>query len=356
MHPFESTSLRELLRVDACGLYCPAGDFYIDPWRPVGCAVITHGHSDHARGGSQRYWAEASNERILRSRLGSDISLELKEYGERWKLGQAWVSLHPAGHILGSSQVRIEVAGSVAVVSGDFKRQPDPTCVPFEVVPCDLFVTESTFGLPAFRWPHPQSVLDAIHRWWRENQQAGRASLLFAYALGKAQRLLAGLDTSIGPICLHGAVHGPTQIYRKEGISLAETFTVAEAPKGIDWARCLVLAVPSAQKSPWIRRFGDHSTAMASGWMAIRGTRRRRSVDRGFVFSDHVDWPDLLRTVKETGASTVWVTHGFSSIVARYLQESGWHSVPLETQFQGESDDTEDGGENPDHEDGGIAS
>jgi putative mRNA 3-end processing factor len=268
------------------------------------------------------------------------------------------VSLHPAGHLLGSAQIRIEVAGRVAVVSGDYKRQPDPTCVPFEVVPCDLFVTESTFGLPVFRWPSPESVFDSIHRWWRENQAAGRTSLMMAYALGKSQRLLAGLDASIGPICLHGAVHGPTQLYRNQGVSLPETFTVSEAAKDFDWSRCLVLAVPSAQGTPWLRRFGEVSTAMASGWMAIRGTRRRRAVDRGFVMSDHVDWPSLLQTVKETSATTVWVTHGFSNVVARYLREHGLSpgntldASPLETQFQGDAEDSEEISSSPEDETG----
>lgn len=349
---------RDLLRLENAGLYCPAGDFFVDPWRPVDTAIVTHGHSDHARSGSKRYFAEASSEAILRSRLGKEIYLETKGYGERWKLGKAWISLHPAGHLLGSAQVRIEVAGRVAVVSGDYKRQPDPTCVPFEVVPCDLFVTESTFGLPVFRWPSPQSVFDAIHRWWRENQSAGRTSLLMAYALGKSQRLLAGLDPSVGPIYVHGAVHGPTQLYRDQRISLPETLTVSNAPKDIEWSQCLVLAVPSAQGTPWLRRFGEVSTAMASGWMAIRGTRRRRAVDRGFVISDHVDWPGLLQTVNETGASTVWVTHGFSNVVARYLREQGFSpgntldASPLETQFQGDEEEPEDSLPSPEAETG----
>lgn len=347
---------RDLLRLEPAGLYCPAGDFFVDPWRPVDTAILTHGHSDHARFGSKRYFAEVSSESILRSRLGKEIDLAPKEYGERWKLGNAWVSLHPAGHLLGSAQVRIEVSGRVAVVSGDYKRQSDPTCVPFEVVPCDLFVTESTFGLPVFRWPSPDLVFDSIHRWWRENQTAGRTSLLLAYALGKSQRLLAGLDASIGPICLHGAVHGPTQLYRNQGISLPETITVSEASKDFDWSRALVLAVPSAQGTPWLRRFGEVSTAMASGWMAIRGTRRRRAVDRGFVMSDHVDWPSLLQTVKETCATTVWVTHGFSNVVARYLREQGLYpgntldASPLETQFQGDAEDAEENPSTPEDE------
>jgi putative mRNA 3-end processing factor len=332
---------RKILRLTEYGLYCSAGDFFIDPWRPTRCAIITHGHSDHARSGSSRYLSHRSGEAILRSRLGSDIEFDPVEYGEKRKFGDAWVSLHPAGHILGSSQVRVEVGGATAVVTGDYKRQADSTCEPFEVVECDLLITESTFGLPVFRWPKTEMVMAEIHRWWRSNQKAGKASVLLAYALGKSQRLLSGLDASIGPIILHGAVKGPTMIYRDQGYSLPEFTTVHDLPNKTDWSQSLVLAVPGAQGTPWLRRFGDVSIAMASGWMAVRGTRRRRSVDRGFVISDHVDWPDLLQTIEQSKARIVWVTHGFSEIVARYLTELGLEAEPLSTQFRGESGEEE---------------
>ncbi len=252
--------------------------------QPVERAVLTHGHSDHTRAGSRQYYACRAGEEIVRSRLGPDVWLTCFDYRQPWSIGEVVVSFHPAGHILGSAQVRIEHCGQVAVVSGDYKRQPDPTCEPFEVVPCDLFVTESTFGLPVFRWPQPSLVFEAIHEWWRKNQMNGKTSLLMAYALGKSQRLLAGLDPSLGPIYLHGAVSGPTEVYRRVGIDLPPTQWVSEAPARIDWSSALVLAVPSVNGSPWMRRFGEVSTAMASGWMAIRGTRRRRAIDRGLYF------------------------------------------------------------------------
>ena len=327
------------------GLFCPSGDFFVDPPSSVGTAVLTHAHSDHARVGSQRYIAHRASEGILRSRLGADIHLDLYEYGERIQLGKAWVSLHPAGHVLGASQVRIETptrhGGShVAVISGDYKRQSDNTCTDFEVVECDHFVTESTFGLPAFHWPDTSSEVDRIHRWWKSNQDQGRASLLMAYALGKSQRLLSLLDATQGPIFIHGALQAPTECYRSEGVELPRTQLVREAPQDMDWSRAIILAVPSANGTPWVRRFGKVSTAIASGWMAIRGPRRRRSVDRGFVISDHVDWPALLMTVEQTTAKTIWITHGFADIVARYLSEQGYDATPLRTQFEGEVDDS----------------
>jgi putative mRNA 3-end processing factor len=268
--------------------------------------------------------------------LGSNIELVAVDYRKPWKLGGAWISFHPSGHILGASQVRIEVGGKVAVISGDYKRQLDPTCESFEVVECDLLVTESTFGLPVFQWPSTSETFESMNDWWRKNQTLGKTSLLLAYAVGKSQRLLAGLDTSIGPIYLHGAVDLPTQLYRSEGVKLPETRAVHDAPKDNDWSQCMVLATPSAQGTPWLRRFGSLSIGMASGWMAIRGTRRRQTIDRGFVVSDHADWPDLIRTINDSKASTVWVTHGFADIFARFLNEKGIDARPLSTRFVGE--------------------
>jgi putative mRNA 3-end processing factor len=333
-------SFADLLSLTKNGLYCPVGDFYVDPWQGVERAVITHAHADHSRFGSRQYHATAGSEPVMRARLGQQINVQTHAFEESFRIGGATVSLHPAGHIFGSAQVRIEAEGVVAVVTGDYKRQPDPTCRPFDVVECDLLVTESTFGLPAFRWPDPDVVFDEINTWWQSNQAVGKASVLCAYALGKSQRLLSGLDPSIGPIYLHGAQKIPTEIYRQSGVELPETCLVGDAPDDIDWSQCLIVAVPSAQGTPWMRRFGKVSVAMASGWMAIRGTRRRRAMDRGFVISDHVDWPDMLRTIHESQATEVWVTHGFSDITARYLSDQGLVAKPLTTQFVGESADT----------------
>jgi putative mRNA 3-end processing factor len=326
-----------LLTLTEHGLYCPAGDFYVDPWRPVRRAVITHAHSDHARWGSQSYLSSTGNADFLKLRLGPTIDLQTLAMGESLRVKDAQVSLHPAGHIRGSCMVRVEHQGQVALVTGDFKRDLDPTCEAFEPVPCDLIVTESTFGLPVFRWRETAIVAADINAWWCKNRSERRTSVLFAYALGKAQRLLASIDASIGPIYLHGALVNPTSLYRDQGCPLPDCRPVSEAPAGTRWHEALVIAVPSAAGSPWLRRFGEISTAMASGWMAIRGNRRRRALDRGFVLSDHADWDGLLRTVRECGAEHVWVTHGFAPILARYLSEQGVDAAPLSTAFQGET-------------------
>jgi putative mRNA 3-end processing factor len=248
------------------------------------------------------------------------------------------VSLHPAGHILGSAQVRLEHRGEVWVVSGDYKTDPDPTCTPYESVRCHTFVTESTFGLPIYRWPPQAEVLHDVNRWWRANQEAGRTTLLYGYALGKAQRLLAGLDPSIGPILTHGAVERMTAAYRAGGVQLPPT-THAAAMDRADRGRAIVIAPPSADGSTWVRRFGEHSTGFASGWMLVRGTRRRRSLDRGFPLSDHVDWPSLMGAIDATGAERIWVTHGFTATVVRWLREQGRDAIAVETRFEGERAD-----------------
>jgi len=311
----------ELLEWTDKGFYCAAGDFYVDPLRPVDRAVVTHCHSDHARPGSRHYLAASEGEAVLRLRVGEDASIQTLSYGERLRLGSVTVSLHPAGHILGSAQVRIAWRDQVWVVSGDYKTEPDPTCTPFEPVRCDVFVSESTFGLPIYQWPEPASVYREINEWWRLNQAAGRTSVLFAYAVGKAQRVLAGVDSGIGPLFVHGAMTELTEAYRRAGIELPPVSPVATAAAGVEWSQALVLAPPSAGGSPWMRRFGDLSSGFVSGWMLVRGVRRRRSIDRGFVLSDHADWPGLLSAVETTGASRVLLNHGYAAQVARFLRE-----------------------------------
>jgi putative mRNA 3-end processing factor len=330
-----------LLTLTDCGLYCPEGEFTIDPWKPVERAIITHAHSDHARWGMKRYLCANDGAGVLRLRVGEEARIDTLDYGRQVRLNGVTVSFHPAGHILGSAQVRIERDGEVWVVSGDYKTEPDPTCKPFELVPCHTFVTESTFGLPIYRWLPQATVFDQIHAWWRGNQAAGKASVLEGYALGKAQRVLAGLDAGVGPIFVHGAVKTMTDAYRREGVKLPEVQIVGQAPRRFDWSRAIIVAPPGAHATPWGRKFGDQSTAFLSGWMRIRGTRRRRAVDRGFVMSDHVDWPALLSTIDATGAQSVWVTHGYSTVVARYLQEKGLDARVLPTRWEGEMDEAD---------------
>jgi putative mRNA 3-end processing factor len=330
-----------LLALTDRGLYCEAGDFYIDPWEPVDRAVVTHAHGDHASWGSRAYLTSETGLAVLRARLQPDATIRGVPYREPISLNGVTVSLHPAGHILGSAQVRIGHRGEVWVVSGDYKTDPDPTCTPFEPVRCHTFVTESTFGLPIYRWAPQAEVFDEINRWWRGNAAAGKTSLLFGYTLGKAQRLIAGLDPGIGPILTHGAVERMTRAYRETGVPLPPTTyagTVTQKRRA-DAKGAIVIAPPHASGSPWLRRFAPYSTGFASGWMLVRGARRRRSLDRGFALSDHVDWPSLLAAVEGSGAGEVWVTHGFTGPVVRWLTERGIDARAVQTRFEGERDD-----------------
>jgi putative mRNA 3-end processing factor len=313
------------------GLYCVPGQFYIDPWRPVDRAVITHAHGDHARYGHRHYLAAASGVNILKSRLG-EIHIDGLEYGQRIEHNGVTLSLHPAGHVLGSAQVRMEYRGEVWVASGDYKVEPDRTCTPFEPVRCDTFITESTFGLPIYRWEPQQAIFDDINRWWRRNAGQGRPSVVFAYAFGKAQRILSGLDAGTGPIVCHGAVAPLNRVYREAGILLPETRMVTDVDKAA-LKSALVIAPPSAAGSPWMKRFGDYSDSFASGWMQLRGARRRRGVDRGFVLSDHADWPGLMSAIRATEAGRVIVTHGAIPVMVRWLRQLGLDAAGFDTEY-----------------------
>jgi putative mRNA 3-end processing factor len=305
--------MTEILELRENGLYCPEGDFYIDPWGVVERAVITHAHADRAVPGSRAYLAAQPGERLLRD-LGGTI--QSVGYGERIAMDGVTVSLHPAGHILGSAQVRIEHSGEVWVVSGDFKLAPDPTCAPFELLSCHTLVTEAAFALPIFRWPEPAEAIAGIQEWWRANEAAGKASVLYAHSPGMAQRLLAAL----GPVALHEEVERSCALYRAVGVDLPQPQPGAT----------LTIAAPD-----WKRTAGRISTAMAAGWMRIRGTRRRRSLDRGFVLSDHADWSGLLRVIDETGAASVWVASGYRGPLVRWLQEHGRQARAVETRWEG---------------------
>ena len=335
------------------GLYCPPGDFYIDPWRPVDRAVITHAHSDHARPGHRHYLASAPSAGVLRARLG-DITLQTLAYDEVVDHHGVRLSLHPAGHVLGSAQVRLEHGGQVWVASGDYfvsgAGDENLSCAPFEPVRCDCFITESTFGLPVYRWAAQREVYAEIDAWWRANAAAGRASLLMGYSFGKAQRILAGVDAGIGPIVVHGAVEVLNEAYRAAGVALPPTHAAPDLDKAA-LARALVVAPPSVQGSPWTKRFGDYSDAFASGWMQLRGARRRRAVDRGFVLSDHADWPGLQCAIAATGAGRVIVTHGYEAIMVRWLQEQGLQASAFQTEYDDERGDVQkpDGETTADH-------
>ena len=331
--------MKTLIQPTPRGHYCPEGDFYIDPWRPVRRAVITHAHADHARAGSRSYLCAQEGRALLQARLGPEARIEALPYGASVNRHGLTLSLHPAGHIRGSAQVRIERQGHVTVVSGDYKTAPDPTCTPLDPQRCHTFISESTFGLPIFKWPSPEAILAAINAWWRENGKQGLTSILFAYALGKAQRILAGLDHTIGPILAHGAVEKINRIYRQAGVALPETRYVGDVEDRTLLRGALVIAPPSADQPAWMRRFPKRSRAVASGWMRIRGHRRRRAVDRGFVISDHSDWDGLVATIEASGAESVGITHGYTVEMVRWLQEKG---LDAETIPESDRDGTDD--------------
>ncbi|MFM1814733.1 MAG: hypothetical protein RLZ98_1428 [Pseudomonadota bacterium] len=319
------------------GIYCPAGDFFIDPWRPVDRALITHGHADHARPGHASYLCTSEAAPVLRHRLGN-ILLDTIGYSEILTIGGVKVSFHPAGHIPGSAQIRIEKSGEIWVVSGDYKLQDDRISQPFEPVRCHTFISECTFGLPVFKWRPQTDVIADMETWWRENQAAGRLSVIGAYALGKAQRIIANVSANIGPLYMHAAIDNVNRQLPalQPKLSAARLLTPEISPG--DLAGALIVVPPAAMDAANLKRFGDVSTAFASGWMALRGIRRRRSIDRGFVLSDHADWPALGEAIRATGAERVYVTHGYTQVYCRWLVEQGYDARVVTTGYEGDED------------------
>ncbi|MEM9575943.1 MAG: ligase-associated DNA damage response exonuclease [Pseudomonadota bacterium] len=322
------------------GIYCAAGDFFIDPWRPVDRALITHGHADHARPGHGRYLATHAALPIMHHRLGQ-IEAQGAHYGEVIRIGDADVSFHPAGHVPGSAQIKVAAGGEVWVASGDYKIEDDGLSEPFEPQQCHHFITESTFGLPIFRWKSQDHIANEVNAWWRACADAGKTAFLGAYSLGKAQRLLRMLEPDIGPILTHGAIEGSNRVMRQQGIALPDTTQLTKDTDPKQHRGALVLAPPSALGSTWAKRFRPAESAFASGWMQLRGIRRRRAGDRGFVISDHADWPGLLAAIKETGAENIYVTHGYTDIFARYLCENGRNAQTVPTEFGSDDDESE---------------
>jgi putative mRNA 3-end processing factor len=336
---------QDLLLFTDRGIYCPRGKFYIDPWLPVDKAIITHAHGDHAYRGHHAYLSHHNSIPILNYRLGkSGGSFYSLEYGEPLFINGVKVSLHPAGHIVGSAQIRLEYGGQVWVVSGDYKLEKDGISTPFEPVKCDVFITESTFGLPCFWWEKQELIFGEINEWWRQNRAQGITSVLLGYALGKTQRLLKGLDPSIGPIYAHGSVWNMTELFRQLGIALPPMGkTTAAIPKQ-ELIGSMILAPPSTAQSAWMNRFFPYRIGYASGWMSLRGIRRRRGADKGFILSDHADWPGLQQAVQETGASRIIVMHGFTAPFARWLSEQGYRAEEAYTAY-GDDEDLDMGGE-----------
>lgn len=321
------------------GLYCRQGDFYIDPWKPVNKAIITHAHSDHARVGSDHYMCHKDSLPLLKLRLGEN-SYHAVEWNETVHLNGVKVSLHPAGHIIGSSQIRVEKDGEVWVISGDYKLENDGLSGQFEPVKCDVFITESTFGLPIYHWKSQQEIFLQIQDWILNNHEAGKTSILMAYSLGKAQRLLACAEATGLPVFLHGAVDNVHQALVNAGWKLPTVQRVVpDMPKDL-FKGNIVIAPGSADNSPWIKRFAPYSVGVCSGWMQVRGNVRRRNADAGFALSDHADWNGLLKAISATEAKRVYVTHGFQAALSRYLNEKGIEAAEIKTEF-GQEEETE---------------
>ncbi len=322
------------------GIYCAAGDFYIDPWQPVERAVITHAHSDHARWGNRHYLCHQDSVPLLRLRLGADISVQGLPYGETIRYNGVTISLHPAGHIIGSAQVRVQHSNEVWVVSGDYKVENDGLSGQFEPVACQVFITESTFGLPIYNWQPQAIIFSSIREWIAENQRAGKNSILLAYSLGKAQRLLYNLKDASMRFLAHGAIAIPHEVLLAKGYPLPPLERITPDTPKADLKDSLIIAPPSAAGTPWMRKFNPYALGICSGWMQVRGHMRRRNADAGFALSDHADWSGLLQSVKATGAEKVFTTHGFSSAFARYLTENGIPATEVKTEFGNEDEES----------------
>lgn len=328
--------MTSLLSFTDRGIWCERADVYIDPWKGVDRAIITHAHSDHARSGSKRYLAHPITKQLMHARIGQDLAIDTLQLGQPGTFNGVKFSFHPAGHIPGSVQVRVEYKGEVWVATGDFKRQLDGISEPFETVACHTFITECTFGLPIYRWKEPGAVFDEINAWWRGNAEAGVCSIISAYSLGKAQRVIKGVDNSIGPILVHGAVANMNEVLQQCDLELPAWELVTKDTPKERFRNALVVTPGSAIGTPWTSKMRPYSTAMASGWMQLRGWRRRGNLDTGFVLSDHADWPALLQTVKETGAHRIIATHGYTDLFSQYLRSVGYDATVESTEFGGD--------------------
>lgn len=324
-----------LLVHTALGLYCPKADVYLDPWKPVKKAILSHGHADHARWGSSSYLCTPTAAPVIKYRLG-DINLETLPFGEEKLINGVSFSFHPAGHILGSAQIKVSYKGEMVVFSGDYKTANDGFSEAFEPVKCHTFITESTFGLPVYHWQDQKWVFNEMEEWCKNNRNNGQLSILYGYSLGKAQRILQGLPESVGPIFTHSTIEAVLNVMRNQGVSLKNTIPVNEHLTRADLLSGLIIAPPAVQNSNWLKKFEPIRNGVVSGWMALRGARRRRNADKGFVLSDHADWEGLNEAISLTGAENVFVTHGYTDILSKWLIDKGLNAHPLETNFEGD--------------------
>jgi putative mRNA 3-end processing factor len=324
-----------LLVHTALGLYCPKADVYLDPWKPVKKAILSHGHADHARWGSSSYLCTPTAAPVIKYRLG-EINLQTLPFGEEKLINGVSFSFHPAGHILGSAQIKVSYKGEIVVFSGDYKTANDGFSEAFEPVKCHTFITESTFGLPVYHWQDQKWVFNEMEEWCKNNRNNHHLSILYGYSLGKAQRILQGLPESVGPIFTHSTIEAVLNVMRNQGVSLKNTIPVNEHLTRADLLSGVIIAPPAVQNSNWLKKFEPIRNGVVSGWMSLRGARRRRNADKGFVLSDHADWEGLNEAISLTGAENVFVTHGYTDILSKWLIDKGLNAHPLETNFEGD--------------------
>lgn len=329
-----------LISLTTNGLFCEKANLYIDPWKKVDKALITHAHSDHARPGMGAYLSHNNSIDILKHRLGNTITIQGVMYEEPIFINGVEITFFPAGHIIGSAQIRLRDNKECWVISGDYNLSDDELIEPFVPVKCDTFVTESTFGLPVFQWNKTEEIVTDINTWWQYNQSLNRPSIISAYSLGKAQRVIQNIDHSIGPVFTHGAVENINKIFRANGIKLKKTEKLYKHNKDLV-NKSLIVCPPGAVDSLWMRNIKNYKFAFASGWMALRGARRRRNTEKGFVLSDHADWNSLNKAIKLTEASRVYVTHGYTDVFSKWLNENGIASSVLKTLYEGETLDSQ---------------
>jgi putative mRNA 3-end processing factor len=330
---------KPLLEFTDRGIYCEKGEFYIDPWKPVDYAVITHAHADHAYPGHKHYLAHYLSGEVLRYRLG-EINLRTIEYAKTVMKNGVAITLFPAGHVIGSAQVRVAYKGVVWVVSGDYKTENDGIATPYEPVKCHHFISECTFGLPIYSWKPQAGIFNGVNNWCRGNVASGMTTVIVGYSLGKAQRILQNLDLDIGRVFTHAAIENTNDALRRNGVILNPTERITAYSSKEEIRKGIILAPPSSVGTPWMRKFAPYSFGYCSGWMALRGAKRRRAADRGFVLSDHADWNGLISAIDATGCESVYLTHGYTASFTRYLNETGFNAREVHTLYGGEEENT----------------
>ena len=326
----------QLIQFTKKGIYCPQGKFFLDPWYPVDYAIISHGHADHARWGMKRYLCTNDSKAILQHRLGADIMIESIPYGKEITVNEVKVSFHPAGHVIGSAQIRLEYKGYVVVFTGDYKTQPDFITQPFESIKCHTFITESTFGLPIYNWKSEEDLQNELQSWVKTNQQNNRTSVFLGYSLGKAQRLMS-LLVGCDDIYVHRSIYNLNNAILESGIKLPETKLWSADLNKKTLENKIIIAPPAILGSRMLKRLPNPATAICSGWMQIRGNRRWQAVDAGFAVSDHADWNGLIHAVKASEAEQVYVTHGSQAVFSKYLNEIGIKANELVTEYGDEA-------------------